>query len=128
MKENKAYLNNKTTKRGLKNQLVKGLNDSLQAENKNFEGLCIETLGDNKFKMCIGPSYGYEKLTVIVLSDMNKYKELVENILLVADQYLATIDGIFQFQLKGPKNTSVSAYFGKYKIYSLKDCIIFIKI
>lgn len=104
MEENIKYLNDKTTKRELKGRLVKelkGLGDSLKAENKNFEGVCVESVGKDKFKIYVGPDYGYDALTVAVLSDKKMYKELSANILLVADKYLATIDGDFQIKAKG---------------------------
>lgn len=127
MEENIKYLNDKTTKRELKGRLVKelkGLGDSLKAENKNFEGVCVESVGKDKFKIYVGPDYGYDALTVAVLSDKKMYKELSANILLVADKYLATIDGDFQIKAKGCDIIC----FGKHKIYAIKDVIVFLEI
>lgn len=50
-------------KNALKNQIIKELKSmgtSLKAENKNFEGVCIEDLHNNKLKMYVGPDYGYD--------------------------------------------------------------------
>lgn len=127
MEENIKYLNDKRTKKGLKNQLVKELKelgDSLKTENKNFEGVCVESIGKDSFKMFVGPDYGYDALTVAVLSDKKMYKELSANILLVADKYLATIDGDFQIKAKGCDIIC----FGKHKIYAIKDVIVFLEI
>lgn len=114
-------------KNALKNKIIKELKSmgtSLKAENKNFEGVCIEDLHNNKFKMYVGPDFGYDTLTVAVLSKKDM-KKLSANIFLVVDKYLATIEGDFQIKLK---TNLVSIYFGKYKIYSLKDCVVFIEI
>lgn len=127
MEENIKYLNDKTTKKGLKNQLVKKLKelgDSLKTENKNFEGVCVESIGKDSFKMFVGPDYGYDALTVAVLSDKKMYKELSANILLVADKYLATIDGDFQIKAKGCDIIC----FGKHKIYAIKDVVVFLEV
>lgn len=45
---------------------------SLKAEDKNFEGVYIEDLHNNKLKMYVGPDYGYDTLTVTVLSKKEK--------------------------------------------------------
>lgn len=127
MEENIKYLNDKTTKRELKGRLVKelkGLGDSLKAENKNFEGVCVESVSKPSFKMYVGPDYGYDNLTVAVLSHKKMYKELSTNILLVADKYLATIDGDFQIKAKGCDIIC----FGKHKIYAIKDVIVFLEV
>lgn len=127
MEENIKYLNDKTKKKGLKNQLVKELKelgDSLKTENKNFEGVCVESIGKDSFKMFVGPDYGYDNLTVAVLSHKKMYKELSTNILLVADKYLATIDGDFQIKAKGCDIIC----FGKHKIYAIKDVIVFLEV
>lgn len=127
MEENIKYLNDKRTKKGLKNQLVKelkSLGDSLEAENKNFEGVCVESVGKDKFKMYVGPDYGYDNLTVAVLSNRKMYKELSTNVLLIADKYIATIDGDFQIKAKGCDIIC----FGKHKIYAIKDVIVFLEI
>lgn len=127
MEENIKYLNDKRTKKGLKNQLVKelkSLGDSLEAENKNFEGICVESVGKDNFKMYVGPDYGYDVLTVAVLSNKKMYKELSANTLLVADKYLATIDGDFQIKAKDWDIVC----FGKHKIYALKDVVVFLEI
>ncbi len=127
MEENIKYFNDKTTKRELKGQLVKklkGLGDSLKAKNKNFEGVCVESVGKDKFKMYVGPDYGYDALTVAVLSDKKMNKELSANVLLFADKYLATIDGDFQIKAKGCDIVC----FGKHKIYAIKDVVVFLEI
>lgn len=127
MEENIKYLNDKTTKRGLKNQLVKelkGLGDSLKAENKNFEGVCVENIGKDNFKMYVGPDYGYDNLTVAVLSNRKMYKELSTNVLLIADKYIATIDGDFQIKANGYDIIC----FGKHKIYAIKDVVVFLEV
>ena len=72
MEETIKSLNDKRTKKGLKNQLIKeleDLGDALKVENKNFEGVCVESVGKDKFKMYVGPDYGYDVLTVAVLSN-----------------------------------------------------------
>lgn len=96
----------------------------LNEKNNYFEGVCIEDLHNNKLKMYVGPDYGYDTLTVAVLSKKDMEK-LSANIFLNVDKYLATIEGDFQIKLK---TNLVSIYFGKYKIYSLKDCVVFIEI
>lgn len=81
MEENIKYLNDKRTKKGLKNQLVKELKelgDSLKTENKNFEGVCVESIGKDSFKMFVGPDYGYDALTVAVLSDKKCTKSFLQ--------------------------------------------------
>lgn len=127
MEENIKYLNDKRTKKGLKNQLIKelkDLGDTLKAENKNFEGVCVESVGKSNFKMYVGPDYGYDTLTVAVLSNKKMYKELSTNILLVADKYLATVDGDFQIKAKDLDIVC----FGKHKIYAIKDVVVFLEI
>lgn len=81
MEENIKYFNDKTTKRELKGQLVKelkGLGDSLKVKNKNFEGVCVESVGKDKFKMYVGPDYGYDNLTVAVLSHKKCTKSFLQ--------------------------------------------------
>lgn len=114
-------------KKFLKTQVIKelkSLKDSFQIENKNCRGLCLESIGNNSFKMHIEPSYGYETLTVVVLSNKEMYKSLSANILLFIDKRFGTIDGDFQVQ----NGTCINQYRGKYKIFELKDCIVFLKI
>ena len=114
-------------KKFLKTQVIKelkALKDSFQLENKNCSGLCVECIGNNGFKMYIEPSYGYEVLTVAVLSNKEMYENISANILLFIDKCFGTIDGDFQIQ----NGTCINQYHGNYKIFELKDCIVFLKI
>lgn len=114
-------------KKFLKSQVIKELKTlkkSFQIENKNCSGFCVECIGNSGFKMYIEPSYRYETLTVAVLSNKEMYENISANILLFIDKCFGTIDGDFQIQ----NGTCINQYHGKYKIFELKDCIVFLKI
>ena len=107
---------NMQEKKFLKTQVIKelkSLKDSFQIENENCEGLWVESVGNNGFKMHIEPRYGYETLTVAALSNKEMYETLSVNILLFVDKCFGTIDGDFQIQ----NGTCINQYHGKYKIF-----------